>query len=676
MDVRFILAVSIVTQAAAAVLALRLIRITSRRLPWTLVATAIALMTVRRIDTFYALCTDPSSVSVLISAEVIALIISVFLLIGFASIIPMFRSIRDSERQARESEVRFRALATVSPAGIYRTDTDGNHVYVNERWSEIVGLTLKEASGSGWIEGVHPDDRERVRGEWATATSQKASFRSEFRFQDRAGRITWVLAQALAIAEADADLSGYVGTITDINQRKLAEEELIEAQRAFRTMLQVSPAVLYRCGPGPVYATEFISGNIRTLIGYEPEDFLRNPSFWTEQIHPDDRSHVVQKLELIAESTPLSFEYRFRRSDGSYVWLHDQARPTVQDGRVVGLVGSWFDVTARKTAEAALQDALADLESRVRVRTDDLLEANRQLEAEIAKRGEIETSLRQSEERLSAVLHNCPVLVSMKDLDGRYIFVNPEFTGVFQLDQEQIIGRTDHELFPKAVADVRAERDRLVIELRAPSGFEETIPQTGAVRTFICQNFLLYDEDGSPRGICCISTDITARKQAEEALEKKSAELTALSQEQRTLLDHTRDFVYRHDANGVFNYIAPSVEQITGYSIDEWMKHYTAYMTDHPNNELVVGYTEETLATGQESPPYLVEIRHKDRHKITLEVNERPMWENGKVVGIIGVARDVTERIRADAALKLAKEAAEAASRAKSIFLANLSHEI
>ena len=138
------------------------------------------------------------------------------------------------------------------------------------------------------------------------------------------------------------------------------------------------------------------------------------------------------------------------------------------------------------------------------------------------------------------------------------------------------------------------------------------------------------------------------RSRTEEALRESANRLMAMAEQQKTILEYTSDFVYRHDTEGVFNYMSPSVLSVTGYSAEEWLKHYSTYMTDNPINEKVYEYTEETLRSGKESPPYLVELFHKDGRKIIIEVNERPYRENGKVAGIVGVARDVTERLQTE----------------------------
>jgi len=149
-----------------------------------------------------------------------------------------------------------------------------------------------------------------------------------------------------------------------------------------------------------------------------------------------------------------------------------------------------------------------------------------------------------------------------------------------------------------------------------------------------------------------LGREIAERQQAETALRGSSAKLSALAEEQSVLLSHSRDFVYRHDTRGVFTYLSPAVESITGHSVQEWLTHYSAHMTDNPINEKVYEYTERALRTGKEGPPYQIEICHKDGSPVMLEVNERPYFEGGKVAGIVGVARDVTVRWRAQEALR------------------------
>ncbi|MCR4316027.1 MAG: PAS domain S-box protein [Planctomycetes bacterium] len=144
------------------------------------------------------------------------------------------------------------------------------------------------------------------------------------------------------------------------------------------------------------------------------------------------------------------------------------------------------------------------------------------------------------------------------------------------------------------------------------------------------------------------------RKQAEIDHVRKVG--VGAMQELDLLLANAKDFIYRHDRDGVFHYLSPSVTRITGRTQEEWCTHYTEYLTDSEINKAVVQNTEYTLETGVETRPYLVEILHKDGYPVTLEVNEQPYFEGGKVAGLVGVARDVTERLKAERALRESEE--------------------
>ncbi len=135
------------------------------------------------------------------------------------------------------------------------------------------------------------------------------------------------------------------------------------------------------------------------------------------------------------------------------------------------------------------------------------------------------------------------------------------------------------------------------------------------------------------------------RREFERRLERQADETRQLIEEREMLIDKTSEFAYRHDDAGVFSYLSPSIERITGYTLEEWSQHYTRYLTDHPDNDWVVQATERTLRTGEKSDPYLVEIYHKNGTRLTLEVDEEPVLEDGGVTGIVGVARDVTDRV-------------------------------
>ncbi len=126
----------------------------------------------------------------------------------------------------RQSEERFHTVAQISPVGIFIADIDGKTVYWNERLCEITGMYDEEGMGAGWAGGVHPEDRERVFNEWYESEETRATFKSEYRFIDRSGKVTHTIGQAVPMFDIDENVTGYVGTITDITERKQAEEQI------------------------------------------------------------------------------------------------------------------------------------------------------------------------------------------------------------------------------------------------------------------------------------------------------------------------------------------------------------------------------------------------------------------------------------------------------------------
>ncbi len=123
------------------------------------------------------------------------------------------------------SERRYQTLARISPVGIFRTDAFGKYVYVNQRYCEISGITTDQAMGEGWSRALHADDRSRVCNYWQLCCETGEPFHEEFRFADHGQSVRWVIAQAVPETDRFGDAVAFVGTITDITQRRQLEQE-------------------------------------------------------------------------------------------------------------------------------------------------------------------------------------------------------------------------------------------------------------------------------------------------------------------------------------------------------------------------------------------------------------------------------------------------------------------
>src|SRR5215831_4311729 len=128
-------------------------------------------------------------------------------------------------------------------------------------------------------------------------------------------------------------------------QRDLSEVQSAAQERVAR-LLSTSPAVVYSFKATGDFAPTFVSDNIIDVFGYAPAEYLEDPLFWRDRVHPDDLARVEEAIAKFFQNGVHAVEYRFRRKDDSYCWVNDEQRLIVDaDGKPLEIVGSWSDVT-------------------------------------------------------------------------------------------------------------------------------------------------------------------------------------------------------------------------------------------------------------------------------------------------------------------------------------------
>ncbi|MBD2180207.1 PAS domain S-box protein [Planktothrix sp. FACHB-1355] len=263
---------------------------------------------------------------------------------GDRYILAIARDITDRqqvEQVLRETEERFLSLLKALPVGIFRTDPQGNCLYVNDRWSDITGLSLEVAQGEGWAQAIHEDDRERVYREWYESAQTNSPFKSEYRFVRSDGLVTWVLGQSVPEMGAEGVIS-YVGTLTDISDPKRVEEE---RDRYFNLSLDMI------CTAGFDGYLKQLNPAWEKSVGFSSEELLAKP--YIEFVHPEDRQATIREAEKIALGINiLSFENRWLCKDGSYKWFLWQAVPFPEQQKMYAVAR---DITERKQTEEALR---------------------------------------------------------------------------------------------------------------------------------------------------------------------------------------------------------------------------------------------------------------------------------------------------------------------------------
>lgn len=151
--------------------------------------------------------------------------------------------LKQTERNLRESEQRFINLAEAVPVGLYRNNVEGNCIYINQKCSEMLDISLEECSGIGWLNRIHPEDREIVWDSWYKCFVSRSPWQLEYRFLQPNGKIVWAYAQAIFEKNEQGENIGSVGSLTDITKRKEMEQALRENEANLR---QTTKQLKYR----------------------------------------------------------------------------------------------------------------------------------------------------------------------------------------------------------------------------------------------------------------------------------------------------------------------------------------------------------------------------------------------------------------------------------------------
>ncbi|MEM9264140.1 MAG: EAL domain-containing protein [Cyanobacteria bacterium P01_F01_bin.13] len=290
-------------------------------------------------------------------------------------IIPEGRDISDRKRietDLEASQKHYASLAAAAPVGIFRTDLQGDCIYVNERWCDIAGISAEDALGTGWAVASHPDDRARISQEWYQAAQTNQMFQSEYRFQTPSGWATWVYGQAVAEYDGNGEITGYVGTVTDITNRKLLEVALeTEKEIAQVTLDSIGDAVITTNARGQV---NYLNPIAEVMTGWTTQTANGQPLSQVFNIvnettgepatNPVDRVLASGKIEGLANHTVLI------RRDGQEFSIEDSAAPIFnRANQLIGVVMVFHDVTqsrslARQLSWQANHDSLTQLFNR------------------------------------------------------------------------------------------------------------------------------------------------------------------------------------------------------------------------------------------------------------------------------------------------------------------------
>jgi PAS domain S-box-containing protein len=498
-----------------------------------------------------------------------------------------------SEAALFASEKRFQSLVEMLPQSIWECDDRGNVTFVNQRTFEMYGYEYEDVEKGMTIwQTIHPDDRERVLGDFIRASKEEPSEFPEFHefMSIRKDGSTFPLITYHVPIVHENKVTGMRGIGIDISDRKRAEDALRESEEKYRTLVNRANDAICVLQDGVI---KMFNPRLPEFWGGSAEEIMGRP--FTDFVHPDALSDLISnyRRRVSGESFPSIYETTMMRKDGTRSFVEINAGVIEYEGRPADLV-IVRDINDRKMA----QDALSRSEALYRT----LSEASNDLIFVVGRNDRVE-------------------------------YVNSYAASMVNKSINQIIGSPRETLFPPDVA-INQKRALEAVFERGIS-VRSSSPLTFNGRMYWYDHILtpLKDQDNHVRSVLGISRDITERKVAEAAL-------LQAEQQSRNFITAIGDIVWDTDAESCFVFVSPQVETILGYTPDELIGR-TPFDFLHPDAVPVNKKAfQAAVESKQKSVLHVSHWMHKDGHDVLLESNAIPKYDrHGSFLGFIGIDR-------------------------------------
>ena len=680
----------------------------------------------------------------------------------------------------RKIEDRLQLALKGADLGLWDYNLKTGAAFINERRAEMVGYSVDELGPhmSSWGKLVHPDDIDRVTSAFnAHVQGRTPLYESEHRLRHKSGLYIWILARAKVVEwDKQGNPVRIVGTSLDITDRKRAEEALRQAHDELERRVQERTAELRDTNEqlreqiaerrqaeealrhsGEILSLALDGANLgiwdwdlttgkalwsernQRVLGYEPGEFEPNLKNWKKLIHPDDWPLVSENLNLHIQGKLPMFEseYRILNKPGDWLWVQALGKVIAfdADGKPIRMAGVVADITERKRAEEALREreesyrdlveniedlicthdlqgnllfvnqapakvlgyAPADLigtnlrsylAPEVREQFDVYLAAIQSdgrasglmlvqtksgekrvwdyrntlrkegpgapivhgLARDITERERAEAAIRQQRDFLQQLIDTIPTPIFYKNVEGRYLGCNTAFESDTGMSRADIVGKTVVDVAPRDLAQIDREADLSL--LRNPGvqqGENRRQDAAGNLHEVMFTKATFSDLQGNIAGLVGVIFDITERKRAEEALRESEKRY-------RELVEKANDIIYLTDTNGQFLVFNAVGLKITGYSQEDIVrKHYLDLI--HPDYREQVGrfyglqFVKRIPDTYNEVP-----IITNEGKTVWIGQNVQLVVEGDSVLGFQSIARDITDRKKAEESLRKSEE--------------------
>lgn len=516
------------------------------------------------------------------------------------------------EKVLKESEARFHNFLDEAPMGICLTDLSGKVQYVNRKIEEATGWKREElVSRDGLALGFFDEATKRILlDRLAARLKGDASRTTEVPVLRRDGSYLWINLKTTILYQ-DGLPTGLMLAFIDVTDRKEMEQKILESEVKYRLLVENSREVILIAQKGFL---KFVNQASSEMFGSSSEKLMSTP--FIEFIHPDDREMVMSNhlLRLRGEKVPSHYAFRVVTPAGEVRWAEIRAT-----------IVSW-------EGEPATLNFITD----------------------ITRRQEDEAKLKESEEKYRFLTEKMTDIVWIAGLDLRTIYVTPSVEKMLGFTQEErMLQNVSDQLTPDSISrafDTLAQE--LASEEKGDADPERTLNlelefyhKDGSTRWLDVTISGIRNEQRILTGIHGVARDITERKKTEAKLKESEERFSAL-------FDHSRDCVYIIDLAGNFIEANAAALQLLGYEPTDIPSLNIISLLDATDLANGVQEFEEIIRSGFQNARSEHTLKRKNGKLIQVETQASLVDRDGKPHSILGIARDITERKRAEEALR------------------------
>lgn len=554
-----------------------------------------------------------------------------------------------------QSEAQFRAMFDISGLGKVQSDArTGRMLRVNPRFCQLTGYTAAELVGRRFVDMVFPDDRPRKQNAFDRLIhGELAEYRDELRYLRKSGGTVWASLNVRVIHDEHGQPLSTIASVEDITDRKANEDALRSSERRFASLIDAMPQIVWLTNADGVP----VAANPRWVEYFGVGIDQAGPTLWRRIVHRHEYTRVMRKWkQALATGESLSLECRLRGRDDTYRWFIVRGEPIREGDSIALWCGTLTDIHDHRQAQAA------------------------------AERGQ---------RLFQSIAEATPDILFIHDLaERRIIYANRELFSTLGWMPQYIEQLNEQQLLEMVHPDDRAAAERFYTEFETAADGEilscerRIRHRDGGWRWFsIRVTVFARTPEGRPSQVLGLATDITRRKEYEEALRRTTQHNERTLAQLQSIVQAMNEGLAICDPLGQSMVLNRAALEMHGLSND-------VRYQGHIPVEMLAGMYElfdlndQPLARehwpiyktlqGESFGNYEVKIRAKETGTVRIySFSGAPVLSaEGKIILGMVTMRDITERKTAEQELQLAKQKAEDASRAKDHFLATLSHEL